>query len=92
MPVEDRATRRVESKGFRWSMSTVNNQKPKVRKQVDPDKEYQVQEAEKWATLDVLGQPAEPICTYYRCHHKFLLHGTRRCRCKHPINKTLGIF
>jgi hypothetical protein len=49
-------------------------------------------EAEKWGTQDALGQPAEPICTYYRCHHKFSLHGSRRCRCKHPTNKTLGIF
>jgi|SRR5689334_19725619 hypothetical protein len=51
-----------------------------------------VQGLEKWGTLDVLGQPAEPICTYYRCHHKFSLHDTRSCRCKHPMNKTLGIF
>jgi hypothetical protein len=51
-----------------------------------------VQGSEKWGTLDVLGQPAEPICTYYRCHHKFSLHDTRSCRCKHPMNKTLGIF
>ena len=52
----------------------------------------QIQGLEKWGTLvDVLGQPAEPICTYYRCHHKFSLHGTRTCRCKHPMNKTLGI-
>ena len=49
------------------------------------------QRTEKWGTLNVLGQPAEPICTYYRCHHKFSLHGSRRCRCKHPTNKTLGI-
>ena len=51
-----------------------------------------VQGLEKWGTLDVLGQPAEPICTYYRCHHKFSLHDTRSCRCKHPMNKTLGIY
>jgi hypothetical protein len=51
----------------------------------------QIQGLEKWGTRDVLGQPAEPICTYYRCHHKFSLHGTRSCRCKHPMNKTLGI-
>ena len=50
-----------------------------------------VQGFEKWGALDVLGQPAEPICTYFRCHHKFSLHGTRNCRCKHPMNKTLGI-
>ena len=45
----------------------------------------------KWDTLDVFGQPTEPICTYYRCHHKFSLHGSRKCRCKHPTNRTLGI-
>jgi hypothetical protein len=52
----------------------------------------QIQGLEKWGTRDVLGQPAEPICSYYRCHHNFSLHGTRTCRCKHPMNKTLGIF
>ena len=46
---------------------------------------------EKWRTVDVLGRPAEPICNYYGCHHKFSLHGSRRCRCKHPTNKALGI-
>ena len=46
---------------------------------------------EKWGTVDVLGQPAEPICTYYRCNHKFSIHGSRSCRCKHPTNKTLGV-
>jgi hypothetical protein len=49
------------------------------------------QRLERWGTLNVLGQPAEPICTYYRCHHKFSLHGSRTCRCKHPMNKPLGI-
>jgi hypothetical protein len=46
---------------------------------------------EKWRSLNVLGQQDEPICAYYRCHHKFSLHGSRSCRCKHPTNKTLGI-
>jgi hypothetical protein len=46
---------------------------------------------EKWRSLNVYGKPAEPICAYYRCHHKFSLHGSRSCRCKHPTNKTLGI-
>src|SRR5215208_1761805 len=45
----------------------------------------------KWLILDVFGQQAEPICTYYRCHHKFSVHGSRSCRCRHPTNKTLGI-
>src|SRR5919108_6348919 len=65
-----------------------NNQKLKLKqnKAKDPD-----QGLGKWGTLDVLGQPAEPICTYYRCHHKFSLHSSRSCRCKHPTNRTLGI-
>jgi hypothetical protein len=53
--------------------------------------EIRDQGIEKWETLNALGQPAEPICTYYRCRHKFSLHGSRKCRCKHPMNKTLGI-
>jgi hypothetical protein len=49
------------------------------------------QQLERWGTLDVLGQPAEPICTYHGCHHKFSLHGSRLCRCTHPTNNALGI-
>jgi hypothetical protein len=56
-----------------------------------PNSEEQA-EHEKWGTIDVLGNPAEPICTYYRCHHRFSLHGSTRCRCKHPNNKALGLF
>jgi hypothetical protein len=48
-------------------------------------------EGKKWGTLNALGNPAEPICNYYRCHHEFSLHGSRRCKCKHPTNKVLGI-
>jgi hypothetical protein len=65
------------------------NQKPKLQQQhggKDLDKGL-----EKWGTVDVLGHPAEPICTYYRCNHKFSIHGSRSCRCKHPTNKTLGV-
>jgi hypothetical protein len=48
----------------------------------------------KWGTLNVFGQEAEPVCTYYRCNHKFSVHGLSKygCKCKHPTNKTLGIF
>jgi hypothetical protein len=69
-----------------------DNQKLKVKKQDGASKDDRAQGLERWGTLDVLGQPAEPICTYSRCHHKFSLHGTRSCRCKHPMNKTLGIL
>jgi hypothetical protein len=85
-------------KDFYVSMSKANEdthqEKLKTYRQYDTsekDHHQQIQGLEKWGTLDVLGQTAEPICTYYRCHHKFSLHGTRSCRCKHPMNKTLGI-
>ena len=64
------------------------NQKPKLQQQGGKDLKKGL---EKWGTVDVLGQPAEPICTYYRCNHKFSIHGSRSCRCKHPTNKTLGV-
>jgi hypothetical protein len=63
------------------------NQKPPLKQGEVKDEEG----LSKWRTLDVLGQAAEPICNYYGCHHKFSLHGSRRCRCKHPTNKALGI-
>jgi hypothetical protein len=69
--------------------SDKDNEKQKVQQDATKDLGKR---SEGWGTLDVLGQPAEPICTYYRCHHKFSLHGSRRCRCKYPTNKTLGIF
>ena len=68
--------------------SDKDNEKQKVQQDATKDIGKR---SEGWGTLDVLGQPAEPICTYYRCHHKFSLHGSRRCRCKHSMNKTLGI-
>ena len=65
-----------------------NNQKLKLKQ----DKAKILDQGSgRWGTLDVLGQPAEPICTYYSCHHKFSVHGSRKCRCKHPTNRTLGI-
>jgi hypothetical protein len=78
-------------KDFYASLSrTSNNDSQKLELQ-QAGTTSRDQRTEKWGTLNVLGQPAEPICTYYRCHHKFSLHGSRRCRCKHPTNKTLGI-
>ena len=82
-------------KDFYASMSKASNddnqnqnQKPKLQQQGGKDLKKGL---EKWGTVDVLGQPAEPICTYYRCNHKFSIHGSRSCRCKHPTNKTLGV-
>jgi hypothetical protein len=42
--------------------------------------------------VDVFGKEVEPICDYFRCHHKLSLHGlsSGKCRCKHPRNATIG--
>jgi len=54
----------------------------------------QIQQLELRLLVDVFGQKTEPICSYYRCRHKFSLHGLSKhgCRCKHPMNKTLGVI
>ncbi|HKI07477.1 MAG TPA: hypothetical protein VKA09_03700 [Nitrososphaeraceae archaeon] len=80
-------------KDFYASMSKASNhdnqnQKLQLQQQGGKDLEKGL---EKYGIVDVLGQPAEPICTYYRCNHKFSIHGSRSCRCKHPTNKTLGL-
>jgi hypothetical protein len=77
-------------KDFYVSLSKPSDDEDKQKQKLE-QYEAKDNELEKWGTLNVLGQPAEPICTYYRCHHKFSLHGSGRCRCKHPTNKTLGI-
>jgi hypothetical protein len=77
-------------KDFYVSLSKGNDDE-KIKPQLERDDEVKDEDTGKWRTLDVLGQPAEPICNYYGCHHKFSLHGSRKCRCKHPTNKALGI-
>ena len=79
-------------KDFYASLSRTSNndsQKPELQQAGTTSRD---QRTEKWGTLNVLGQPAEPICTYYRCHHKFSLHGSSRCRFRHTTNKSLEIF
>ena len=66
----------------------TEEEKHKEEKEEQPQEQKQQQQL----TMNVFGQVSEPICTYYRCHHKFSLHGSSRCRCRHPTNKTLGIF
>jgi hypothetical protein len=44
--------------------------------------------------INVFGEQIEPVCNYYRCHHKFSEHGYKShssCRCKHPQNSIVGI-
>ena len=81
-------------KDFYLSLSKSSNDddsNQKLRLEQDEAKDL-YQGVGKWGTLDVLGLPAEPICTYYRCNHKFSLHGSKKCRCSHPMNKALGIL
>jgi hypothetical protein len=54
----------------------------------------QQQQSEPTKVIDVFGQKSEPICNYYRCHHKFSLHGLNshnNCHCKHPENSIIGV-
>jgi len=96
--LEERTVEEIELrdnlKDFYLSLSkdrNKNSQKLKSQKK-DENGSTTRRKAKKWGTLDALGQPAEPICTYYRCHHKFSVHGSRSCKCKHPTNKALGVF
>src|SRR5215207_5399534 len=51
-----------------------------------------LQQHQQQLIVDVYGRTSEPVCTYYRCDHKFSIHGSSKygCRCEHPTNKTLG--
>jgi hypothetical protein len=63
--------------------------------EVHQQKEEEETEQTQGVIVDVFGHKFEPICTYYRCHHKLSLHGissSHGCRCKHPMNKALGVF
>jgi hypothetical protein len=53
----------------------------------------QQQQSEPAKVIDVFGQESEPICNYYRCHHKFSFHrlNSHTCHCKHPTNSTTGV-
>jgi len=56
------------------------------------DAEQSLPKRQQRLIVDVHGTTSEPICTYYGCNHKFSIHGLGSCKCKHPGNKTLGIF
>ncbi len=79
-------------KDFYASLSKASSNKNQEERSSQAPKDEVMKE--KWGTVDVFGQQAEPICTYYRCNHKFSAHGSdsHGCKCKHPTNKTLGIF
>jgi hypothetical protein len=76
----------------RNELATVEDDDDELRRQ-KKEEEEETEQAQ-GIIVDVFGQNSEPICTYYRCRHKFSLHGlgSSRCRCKHPMNRTLGVF
>jgi hypothetical protein len=59
---------------------------------LDTEGQQQIEQSHQ-IIVGVHGRISEPICTYYRCRHKFSLHGpsSHSCKCKHPMNKTLGV-
>ena len=81
-------------KDFHALLSKTNGESTHINNDLEW-KQQDVKSGEKkseiWGILDVLGRQSDPVCTYYRYHHKFSLHGSSRCRCKHPINKALGL-
>jgi hypothetical protein len=65
------------------SLSTTNRNKSMHK---------QIQRQEPILLVDVFGQKTEPICSYYRCRHKFSLHGLNKhgCRCKTSNEQDIG--
>jgi hypothetical protein len=78
------------------TITTTEEEDDDELQQQKKEEEGEEQETEQSQEMivNVYGQKSEPICTYHRCHHKFSLHGlgSRKCKCKHPMNNTLGLF
>jgi hypothetical protein len=75
--------------------STITTEEDDELQQQKKEEGQEETEQSQEMIVNVFGQKSEPICTYYRCHHKFSLHGLGRsckCKCKQPMNKTLGVF
>jgi hypothetical protein len=83
----------LENRLIEFSSSSSSSSSP-TPSTTNESTDKEIQQKQPQLIIDVLGQESEPICTYYRCRHKFSLHGlsTHGCRCKHPMNKTLGVL
>jgi hypothetical protein len=87
-PNEDILTKEIESwKGFANSLSSKEDRELFTSMLNDCYKYA--------AAINAKGQPfpAEPICSYRRCHHKFSVHGygNHNCKCRHPLNYATGV-
>ena len=72
----------VENKGILNSSEIINQH------QIDENISNTVQ------MINVFGEQIEPVCNYYRCHHKFSDHGYKShssCKRKHLQNSIVGI-
>jgi hypothetical protein len=51
------------------------------------------QQKQEWQrkVIDVYGEQIEPICNYRSCKHKFSVHDTHKCKCRHTLNYAVGI-
>jgi hypothetical protein len=95
--VERRELRNKLDEFSRLSSSKKDDELEQQQKEEDEEKEKKERQDQAHIIIvDVFGQKSEPICTYYRCHHKLSLHGLSSsrhvCKCKHPMNRTLGVF
>ena len=63
-----------------------------IEKEVEQQQSLSEQRHQQKLIVDVYGGASEPIYTYHRCSHKFSVHGLGNCKCRHPTNKTLGVF
>jgi hypothetical protein len=72
-------------------MTTLSGES--VLLQQKQQKQQKQQQSGQAKVIDVFGQKSEPICNYYRCHHKFSFHSlnSHTCHCKHPQNSTIGV-
>ena len=77
----------IPSSGTKTTMMMTTT--PQSGESVSMQQQQQQSSSEPAKVIDVFGQESEPICNYYRCHHKFSFHSLNShiCHCKHPKNR-----
>jgi hypothetical protein len=78
---------------YSYSSTSSSSTKIMMLTTLSGESVLQQQQSEPTKVIDVFGQQSEPICNYFRCHHKFSFHSlnSHTCHCKHPKNSTIGI-
>jgi hypothetical protein len=65
-----------------YSSPLIPSRKNELTDKEEKEEQPQERKQQQQQIRNVLGQVSEPIYTYYRYHHKFLLHGSSKCRCR----------